>query len=256
MILPPKMRPRFVRLLPGVVVVGTGLLVLNASGLVHNAYAQINQPAIADAMAPPPAPGNKDFAGDTAQAASASEVDVLTSLSKRRGELDAREAQIQVQANILAATEARVDAKVAQLKSLQGQIAGLLAQRDAAQEKQLVSLVKTYSAMKPKDAARIFDSLSEAVLVPVAGDMKSDVLAPVLAAMNPEQAQKLTIKLANKLTLPDASAAMAQAQAATGQPSGPAAPSASAAPATPAPAVPAAQPAATKAPAPAAKTGG
>ena len=258
MILPLKMRPRFVRLLPGVVVVGTGLLVLNASGLIHNAYAQINQPAIADTMAPPPTPGNKDFAGDNTQAASASEVDVLTSLSKRRGELDAREAKIQVQANILAATEARVDAKVAQLKSLQGQIAALLAQRDAAQEKQLTSLVKTYSAMKPKDAARIFDSLSEAVLVPVAGEMKSDVLAPVLAAMSPEQAQKLTIKLANKLTLPDTSGAVAQAQAATGQLAGPA-PAGQAvgtAPAMAAPTAPAAQPAATKAPAPAAKTGG
>jgi len=39
--------------------------------------------------------------------------------------------------------------------------------------------------------------------VPVAAEMKSDVLAPVLAAMNPEQAQKLTVRLANKLTLPD-----------------------------------------------------
>ena len=132
---------------------------------------------------------------------------MLTSLSKRRGELDAREAQIQVQANILAATEARVDAKVAQLKALQTQISALLGQRDAAQEKQLASLVKTYSAMKPKDAARIFDSLSDQVLVPVAADMKSDVLAPVLAAMSAEQAQKLTVRLANKLTLPDTNSA-------------------------------------------------
>ncbi len=98
-------------------------------------------------------------AGDDAQVASAAEVDVLTSLTKRRGELDARQAQIQIQANMLAATEARVDTKIAQLKSLQGQIAALLAQRDAEQEKQVDALVKTYSAMKPKDAARIFDSL-------------------------------------------------------------------------------------------------
>ena len=69
---------------------------------------------------------------------------------------------------MLAATEARVDAKIAQLKSLQSQITALLAQRDAAQEKQVASLVKTYSAMKPKDAARIFDSLPDDVLVPVA----------------------------------------------------------------------------------------
>ena len=40
--------------------------------------------------------------------------------------------------------------------------------------------------MKPKDAARIFDSLNDDVLVPVAQEMKSDVLAPVLAAMNPD----------------------------------------------------------------------
>jgi len=203
MIASPKSPPRLLRLLPSVVVVGTGLLILNASGLIHEAYAQINRPAATDAMAPQPAPGNKDFAGDDTQAASASEVDILTSLSKRRGELDAREAQIRVQANILAATEARVDAKVAQLKLLQTQISVLLGQRDAAQEKQLAALVKTYSAMKPKDAARIFDSLNDQVLVPVAAEMKSDVLAPVLAAMNPEQAQKLTIRLANKLTLPD-----------------------------------------------------
>ncbi len=106
---------------------------------------------------------------------------------------------------MLAATEARIDAKMTQLKALQTQISTLLGQRDAAQEKQLASLVKTYSAMKPKDAARIFDSLTDQVLVPVAAEMKSDVLAPVLAAMSPEQAQKLTVRLANKLTLPDTS---------------------------------------------------
>jgi len=201
--LPVKKPSRLVRLLPSVVVVGTGLLVLNASGLVHDAYAEINKPAVSDALAPPPAPINKDFAADEVQTASASETEVLTSLSKRRGELDAREAQIQTEANMLAATEARIDAKMTQLKALQTQISALLGQRDAAQEKQLASLVKTYSAMKPKDAARIFDSLTDQVLVPVAAEMKSDVLAPVLAAMNPEQAQKLTVRLANKLALPD-----------------------------------------------------
>jgi flagellar motility protein MotE (MotC chaperone) len=258
--LSPKKMPRLLRLLPSVVVVGAGLLVLNASGLIHDAYAGINAPGT-DALAPPPAPGNKDFADDQTQIASASEVDVLTNLSKRRGELDAREAQLQVQANILAATEARIDAKLVQLKSLQSQIATLIGQRDAAQEKQLASLVKTYSAMKPKDAARIFDSLNDQVLVPVAAEMKSDVLAPVLAAMSPEQAQKLTVRLANKLTLPDTTEAPLVAAA------NPAAvgPAAGSAPAGPAPAGQATAPAApgpataskTAAPAaPAAKTGG
>jgi flagellar motility protein MotE (MotC chaperone) len=208
---PVKKPSRLLRLLPSVVVVGTGLLVLNASGLIHDAYANSGQPAAADALAPPPGP--KDFAGEAAQPASTSEVEVLTSLSKRRGELDAREAQIKAQANILAATEARIDAKLGRLKAMQAQITTLLGQRDAEQARQLTSLVKTYSAMKPKDAARIFDSLSDQVLVPVAAEMKSDVLAPVLAAMTPDQAQKLTIRLANRLTLPDMAAAPAAAPA-------------------------------------------
>ena len=105
--------------------------------------------------------------------------------------------------NILDAGEGRVDQKIAALKQLQTQIQALLAQRDAKQDKQIASLVKTYSAMKPKDAARIFDTLADDVLIPVAKDMKSDVLAPVLAAMNPDAAQKLTVKLAALLKLPE-----------------------------------------------------
>jgi flagellar motility protein MotE (MotC chaperone) len=215
--------PRYLRLLPSVVVVGAGLLVLNASGLVHYAYAESKDAAAADAIAPAPKPGNKDYADDQSQIASAAEVDVLTSLSRRRKELDTRQAQLDAQANILAATEARVDAKIAQLKTLQNQIAALVAERDTAQQKQMADLIKTYSAMKPKDAARIFDSLDESVLLPVAAGMKSDVLAPVLAAMTPEQAQKLTVRLANKLTLPATNSAPAPVAAASG-------------PATPAPA--------------------
>ncbi len=90
------------------------------------------------------------------------------------------------------------------MKGLQDQIQKLLTQRDAEQEKQVASLVKTYSAMKPADAARIFDGLKEEILVPVASLMKPDVLAPVLAKMQAEAAQKLTIQLANRLALPDA----------------------------------------------------
>lgn len=246
-------RPPFARLLPGVMVVSAGLLVLNASGLIHAAMAGPDQATSNDAMTPPSAP-EKDFAGDTAQPASASEVDVLTSLAKRRGELDAREAKIQNEATILAATESRVDAKIAQLKSLQTQITALLAQRDAGQEKQVAALVKTYSAMKPKDAARIFDNLNEDVLLAVAQEMKSDTLAPVLAAMSPEQAQKLTIRLASKLTLPATTDAMAAPAPAPASGPAPAPGAQTAGPAKAAAAVPSAPAQAAGAPAP--KNGG
>jgi flagellar motility protein MotE (MotC chaperone) len=138
----------------------------------------------------------------------------MNAMARRRQNLDSRESDIDMRDQVLKAAEARVDAKIATLKQMQDQMNSLLAQRDAEQQKQVTSLVKTYSAMKPKDAARIFNNLPEGVLVPVAQQMKSDVLAPILAAMTADNAQHLTEKLASKLKLPESAQAVAPAPAA------------------------------------------
>jgi flagellar motility protein MotE (MotC chaperone) len=235
------MMPRFARLLPSVVALGAVVLALRTTGLVHEAYAQVSGQVAA--LTSDPVPANKDFAGgEDDQIASASEVDVVNSLGKRRRELDARDAQLNTQANMLAAAEMRVDGKIAQLKQLQAQITALLVQRDDAQKAQIASLVKTYSTMKAKDAARIFNSLPDDVLVPVAHDMKSDVLALVLAGMNADTAKALTVKLAGRLTLPQTTDAVAPVAA-------PAVAAPAPAPGSQALASPAAQPAAAPAPA-------
>jgi flagellar motility protein MotE (MotC chaperone) len=198
---PVKKTPRFARLLPGVLLLGVAVWGLKATDLVRGAYAEGKPEA---AITHDPVPTNKDYAGGVDdQVASASEVNVINSLSKRRRELDQRQGQLTTQANMIAAAEQRVDAKIAQLKQLQAQITQLLGQRDEAQKAQVAALVKTYSIMKPKDAARIFNNLPDEVLVPVAHDMKSDQLALVLASMEPDHAKALTVKLANKLVLPE-----------------------------------------------------
>ena len=202
---------RALRLLPAVVVLGAGLLALKGVDIARAAQSA----AVTDQDEPDNtglAPGHvggglpgKDFAGEDAVAGSAATVDVVGSLTRRRAELDARERALGMRENVLKAGEARVDQKIADIKALQAQMQSLLTQRDAKQDAQIASLVKTYSAMKPKDAARIFDSLADNVLLPVAKGMKSDVLAPVLAAMNSDAAQKLTEKLAALLKLPETS---------------------------------------------------
>jgi flagellar motility protein MotE (MotC chaperone) len=205
-----SVKPRYLRLLPSVVLLGAALLVLKTTDIVHAASAEASEQVAA--ITSDPVPSNKDYAGgDDDQASSAREVDVINSLAKRRRDLDTREGQLAVQANMIAATEIRVDAKITQLKQLQAQIATLLGQRDEAQKAQVTALVKTYSTMKAKDAARIFNTLPDDVLVPVAQQMKSDVLALVLAGMTSDKAQALTVKLANKLTLPQTADAAAPA---------------------------------------------
>jgi len=191
------------RLLPAVMVLGVTLLGLKTTGLVMEARAQdaaATMPAIPPTDAAPSAE-----AGDSADdpETSSGQVDVLTSLSKRRAELDARERDIEMRENLIKAAEDRVDSKIADLKQLQTQIQALLQQHDTAQQKQIDSLVKTYASMKPKDAARIFNNLNDDVLLAVASGMKPDVLGAILGQMQPDAAQKLTVKLADKLKLPE-----------------------------------------------------
>lgn len=191
------------RLLPAVIVVGAVLLGLKGEGLIDSAFAQDQGGSAGDVLAKDTAPLPGDPAADNPKSESAAEVDVLSSLAKRRNELDARQADIDMRTQVLAAAEARIDAKIAMLKQLQDRITTLLGQRDAEQQKQVAALVKTYSAMKSKDAARIFNTLPDDVLIPVSQEMKADVLAPILAAMTADNAQRLTQKLANRLKLPE-----------------------------------------------------
>ena len=234
----PSQRSRLTRLLPSVVALGAVVFALKTTDLVRTAYAEAGHEKTA-ALTHDPVPSNKDYAGgDDDQVASASEVDVVNSLSRRRRELDARDSQLAIQDNMINAAEARVDSKIAQLKQLQAQITASLVQHDDAQKAQIASLVKTYSTMKAKDAARIFNSLPDSVLVPVAHDMKSDILALVMANMNSDSAKDLTVKLANKLALPQTADALAPVAPAA---PAPVAQTAAAAPAAPIAAAPAAK---------------
>lgn len=147
-------------------------------------------------------------------APSESEMQVLQSLSKRREELVGRERQLEMRETMLKATEQRVDQKIAKLSSLQSEIQKLLHQNDQAEEERLRSLVKVYEAMKPKDAARIFENLDQNVLLDVTERMKEAKIAPILASMDPAAAQAVTVKLATRRKLPDASAAAAPASSA------------------------------------------
>ena len=64
-------------------------------------------------------------------------------------------------------------------------------------------LVKLYEAMKPRDAATIFNDLDMPVLLQVVDRMKEAKAAPVLAAMQPDKARDLTARLAQMRTQRD-----------------------------------------------------
>jgi flagellar motility protein MotE (MotC chaperone) len=159
------------------------------------------QPAAANA--PPPrvcAPSADALAKEAGL--SPAELRVLQSLGTRRGQLDQREQDIDVQLQLLAAAEAKLDAKMKALSGLKGDISGLLGQVDAQKQAEVDRLVVVYQGMKPKDAAARMTLLDDSVRLPIAAKMKERALSQVLANMTPGEAKILTERLAARLANP------------------------------------------------------
>jgi len=133
---------------------------------------------------------------------SESEIEVLQRLVERRDELTRRKKTLDMRDNLLKATESRIDEKIAKLKEIEATIQDLLKAYDDQELKKLKSLVSIYEKMKPKDAARIFNSLDMGVLLDVTGLMKESKLAVILGKMEDVRAKKLTVELATRKQLP------------------------------------------------------
>ncbi len=130
-----------------------------------------------------------------------SEIETLERLAERREIIEKRERELAVKEGLLQAAEGRIDGKIAQLQDLEQSIESLLAQYDEKKQGEIEQLVNIYGAMKPKDAARIFDSLEMPILVSVVQSMKESKVAPILAAMSPIKATALTEELTTRRQL-------------------------------------------------------
>jgi flagellar motility protein MotE (MotC chaperone) len=165
---------------------------------------------------------------------SPAELQVLQSLGTRRGQLDEREQEMDTQLQLLAAAEAKLDAKLRALNGLKGEIQTLVGLAEQKEKAEVARLVTVYSKMKPREAAAIMVQLDDKVRIPVAAEMKEAGLALILAQMPAVEAKKLTESLASRYeqarTQAQALAAAANATAAATPP----APAAAARPATPA----------------------
>ena len=208
-----------VRLMPAVmatVAVVLGLkAVAMAEGVAETATADHAAPQEHAAAAPPaagatpPAPSATQCAPPTiAELAglSASEVQVLEALQRRRQELDARGESYGTQDALVQAAEQRLNERLGELRTLESHVNDLLGQLDQAQETRLAALVDVYQRMRAKDAANVFNGLDDDVMVQVASRMRQANLAEVMGRMDPARARTLTQLLADRARPPTSGA--------------------------------------------------
>ncbi len=124
-------------------------------------------------------------------------------LVERRRDLDEREKVLSGREALLDAGQQELDRKYKEMLGIRDEIKSLLKQQSDEESARLNSLVKIYTGMKPKDAARIFNTLDMDILVEVIGKMPEAKSAPILAAMDADRARALTTLLAEQKKLPD-----------------------------------------------------
>lgn len=131
------------------------------------------------------------------------EIALLQDLANRRKTLDERERLLDQKEAVLKATNTQIDQKITELTGLKQELQDLLNQQSMEEQKRIRSLVKIYEGMKPKDAARIMNTLETDILLAVFAQMSERRSAPIMAEMESDRAREITTLLAEQKQLPD-----------------------------------------------------
>lgn len=111
--------------------------------------------------------------------------ELLARLREREAQLDARAERIADRESLLAAAEAKVESQLEALKAQEESLAATIAQADRAAEKDIARLVSLYEAMKPKEAARILQSMEVTFAAGILARMNEKAAGHALAGMSP-----------------------------------------------------------------------
>jgi len=157
-------------------------------------------PKAEEQPAPAPVPSKPISMDDTATLDKDS--DLYKQLVGRREQLDKRDSDLSAREAMAKVAEQRINQKIKELETLRTQVQTLLGQASAAQAAQIENLVKIYETMKPKEAARIFETLEMPILLGVVQKMKPARTAAVLSEMDPQKAKDVTVALTKQDQLP------------------------------------------------------
>ncbi|TDR88909.1 MotE family protein [Enterovirga rhinocerotis] len=161
---------------------------------------EVAPPGAAEAPSVPSEPG-RDVSAETPKG-SPSERAIRERLGERREELQQRSRDLETREKLLEEAERRAEARAEERRRAEQGTVRAEVEKEA---EPLKGLVVMYEAMKPKDAARVFDRLPQDVLVPIVRRIAPRKMAEILGAMSPDVAQKLTTALARPAGAAEAS---------------------------------------------------
>ena len=158
------------------------LIITGATPEAKPAPAKQPMAALPTAGSAPAAKGNETASGSPAERV------LIERLQERRKELEARARDLEMRESLIKAAEKQLDGKFGDAKGGDA--------KDAEAPERIKSLVIMYESMGPKEAARIFDRLDAKTLVELVNQMNPRKVSEILAKMQPEAAERMTLELA------------------------------------------------------------
>jgi flagellar motility protein MotE (MotC chaperone) len=170
----------------------------SSSKVAENDAAAGTPPAPPKPIDPPPSPGGTVVPLNVDHPASPAERAILEHLQTRRQELDTRAREMEVRDSLVKEAERRLDNRASELKDIEERINAATQKKEEADAGRLKNLIVMYENMKPKDAAKVFDRLNLKVLIELASAMNPRRMSDIMAQMQPDAAERLTVELANQ----------------------------------------------------------
>jgi len=164
--------------------IGIGLAQAETAGENHTPAAEHKTDEKKDAAA---AEDHKTVGAEKNQETEA--LDQLYKLTERKKELDSREEELNKKAKEIETQKVYVEQKLKELEDYRLKISNLLQDRVKADAGKVDNLVQIYTNMRPGQAAKIFETMDEDLVIEILSKMKKKTAADVLNLMKAEKAQ-------------------------------------------------------------------
>lgn len=123
---------------------------------------------------------------------------LLESLNKREAQVKAQETAVTERMAALTLADQAIGQRMADLQTAEDDLKKTLAIADGASEKDLTQLTAVYEAMKPADAAALFQTMSSEFAAGFLGRMQPAAAANILTGLKPEKAYEVSVLLAGR----------------------------------------------------------
>lgn len=134
------------------------------------------------------------------------EVQVLLDLEQRRIEMDRREQALELREKLVDLMEQRLNARVAELEGLRGEMEKLMTSMSGKDDKELQQLAGIYGNMKPAAAANVLNRLDNAIVLDVLVRMPAKKSGKLMEVLEPAKARYLSEMMASRTPPPSVSA--------------------------------------------------